>query len=333
MKRWFAPKGDLGIELNDYVIRALHRSTKDASFDVYEAPVPPGLVVQGEIDDTAALQSFLKETFDTWGVPRSETCFFVSDEAILTRPIEMPAESDYPTLDAFVAMELGQTIHVPFDVPSFDVFPTNEEETKGVLFAVPSEPVHALADTLNTMKYVPKVADVRMLSLARVLERIGYLHKNDEAVLVVDWSLNGLSAGIFRNYELEFLRFQQFPRFREHWSSKEKEMNMSSFATKELPYQLLVSEEEYIVAMANEFAEIGRLMNSYRFTLHNGEVEVQSMIVTGDHPLLDTIEQQLKEMYYGRIRQIRPEDFTEVYGKYPLRFASLVGLYEREDIK
>lgn len=328
-KRFARARGRVALEVNDYVVRAAVQSRADGPVVTFEAPMPSGVIVQGEIDEPDTLSDVLAEQFAAWGIAKgSDVRFFVSDEAILARSIDVnDADESYEDLLTYVTMEIGQTIHVPFEEPTFDVFPTNEEETKGTLFVAPAAPVTLLANALLDLKMKPSVADIKMLGLARTIRRMGELTKRDVPTLVANWGLNGLTVAIFRNSVLEFLRFQQFHNFREQWTV-DPELADGAF-----PYTLRTDPEQYELSIGSEFGEIGNIMNSYRFSLHKGEHHVEQILLTGDNPQLDLIERQLT-LAYGEtpIERLKETRFSTVYPNVPIRFAPLVGLFEREDV-
>ena len=124
----------------------------------------PGIIEGDTIRDEMALFDELKELVPAWGIKRHDVRFFVPDSSVMMKSFEHPTDVVAGKLKAYVEMELGQTIHLPFTHPLIDVYDENPNDGEATLFAAPSDEVSKMAGLLDDVSLNPTVADVRTLS-------------------------------------------------------------------------------------------------------------------------------------------------------------------------
>ena len=93
-------------------------------------------------------------------------------------------------------MELGHSIHLPFQDPLIDVYDADAEDGKAILFAAPSEEITKMVGMLLDVSLEPEAADIRALCNIRLLEHMSLLMPN-KTYLIAEWSINELSISIF----------------------------------------------------------------------------------------------------------------------------------------
>ncbi len=105
----------VALEVNEYVIRAIVMNSLDIKQAVvYEHPLQPGIIEGDTIRDEMALFDELKELVPAWGIKRHDVRFFVPDSSVMMKSFEHPTDVVAGKLKAYVEMELGRTIHLPF---------------------------------------------------------------------------------------------------------------------------------------------------------------------------------------------------------------------------
>ncbi|CAM3109983.1 pilus assembly protein PilM [Filibacter tadaridae] len=319
MFKKFGKKSFVCVELTDYVFRLLYKeSVEDTNFSVFELALNEGLVTHGQLLNELELFDLLKKTLSSWGMRKKDVRFFVPDQSVLMRPIDVPEEVQSANLRGFVEMEIGNSIHLPFDNPLFDVYDADPADGKAILFASPEEDVRGLADLYDDSSLHSKVAEIRMLANGRFLKKTN-VFSTDDSYLVADWSINGLSVGIFTNNELEFLRFQEIDSQFSQWKAEETKDKKVTFEFSGTPF-------DYDNQLIDQVGEIGRIINFYRFSLHKGDRTIEKIILMGDNPKMNLIREQTEQAQEQNVIVIDDMYMDRFYPNLNGRHAALVGL-------
>lgn len=318
-KRFKKKKRIVAIELNDYYIRALHYTEGDfASASIYEAALPTGIVVEEVVQDEMAFYDLFKDLVKEWGIARYDLYFFVPDHAVLMRVFNYPSELKVEKLKSYVEMEIGESIHLPFETPLIGVDTKGMKDGEAVLFAVPSEEITTLMRLYEDVRLEPAHLGVRALANLRFLEVTNYLNIN-RTYLVVDWSVEAASMSIYSDGKVDFLRYQSIETPRNAWQYVEAGENNYRFVyegDREL-YQRLLMDQGY---------EIERILNFYRFSLHKGEKSVDEIIMMGDHPEIETIVREVRSMIDIPVVVIDDAYVQSHYPSFGARDTALIGL-------
>src|SRR5690606_26822498 len=169
--------------------------------------------------DEMAMFELIKANVQNWGGKKQNVCFLVPDTSVLLKSFEHPPDVNGNDLKEFVQMELGRSIHLPFQEPLVDVYDSVEGDGKAMLFAAPPDEVGKIIGLLLDNHLQPQVADIRSLCNLRLLEHIEFIDSN-RTYLVTDWSINELSICIYSGGEVEFLRFQTIETAAENWKQE-----------------------------------------------------------------------------------------------------------------
>lgn len=313
----------VALELNEYVIRAIVMNSLDVNQAVvYELPLAAGIIEGDSIRDEMALFDEFKGLVDTWGIKRHDVRFFVQDSSVMMKTFEHPSDVVGNKLKAYVEMELGQTIHLPFTNPLIDVYDAKANDGEATLFAAPSDEVNKIAGLLDDVTLTPTVADVRSLSTIRFLEKID-LFTHQKSYLITDWSITGLSISIYTPGKLEFLRYQSIETSIKSWESRVVDEHEVSFT-----YDGQI--EEYRMLLIDQIAEIDRILNFYRFSLYKGEKAVDEIIILGDSPEMDYIVNEMRSNYETPIQFIDDPKVQSVYPHFKAKHIPLIGLVLKE---
>lgn len=316
-------KSHVSILVNDYVVRALVSNGSVLNQPViYEIPLPKTAVQEGSITDEMAMYELIKENVQNWGGKKQNVRFLVPDTSILLKTFEHPADISGKNLKEFVQMEIGQSIHLPFQEPLIDVHDPIEGDEKAVLFAAPPDEVGKMIGLLLDNHLNPQVADIRALCNLRLLEHIEFIDTN-RTYLVTDWSINELSICIYSNGEVEFLRFQTIDTDPNNWQQNIIENG-------EVEFNYTADLEDFRAATTDQVLEIDRMMNFFKFSLHKGEREVDEIVVMGDHPLLHSIEALLNENLPTPVSIVDDKVINEYFPTCKAKHATLLGLALKE---
>lgn len=317
--RFKKKKRIVAIELSDFYIRALHFIEGDIeNASVFEEVLPAGLVEEEVVQDEMQFYDLLSELVKKWGIAKDDLYFFVPDHAVLMRVFKYPDDLPIDRLKGYVEMEIGASIHLPFESPLIDVDTKGMKEGEAVLFAVPSEDILTLMSIYEDVRLEPTHLGIRALSNLRFLAETKYLAQ-ERTYLIVDWSVLSASMSIYSNGKVDFLRYQSIEVPKDSWVYKGDE---------EHGYRYIYEGdyEVYERLLIDQSYEIERILNFYRFSLHKGEKSVDEIVMMGDHPEIEAIVNQVRSVIDMPIRVIDDEYVSAHYPRYKAKHAALIGL-------
>lgn len=312
---------NVSIELNDYVLRAIISKGDLTQAHLLEMPLPTGIIQDGAIADEMALYEELKMHSNKLG-KKHPIRFFVPDTSVLMKQFDVPNDIDAKDLRGYVEMELGNTIHLPFQDPLIDTYDPFPDDGKAVLFAAPSEEVQKFINMLLDLNLSPEAADIRALCNLRLLDYIGLL-EDEKTYLVSDWSINELSICIYSSGNIEFLRFQTIDTDMEKWQSTTEHDG-------EVNFEYTGDIGDYRMIVTDQVLELDRMMNFFKFSLHKGERSVDEIVILGDNPLLENITSFLADNFALPIHTISDDVIAEHFPNMKAKHATLIGLALKE---
>ena len=316
-------KTHISIEIKDYVLRAIVAKGPDpASWKGFEFPLAQGIVENAVITDELALYEIIKEHVTKWAGKKQNVRFFVPDTSVLLKSFSHPSDVEPHQLKGYAEMELGLSIHLPFDEPLIDVFDPVEGDGEAMLFAIPSEEVNKMTGLCLDASLKPQAADIRGLCTIRLLESMQLLNE-EKTYLIADWSINELSICIFSKGNVEFLRYQSIETNLADWQAVQREENRISFTYKG-------EEDAYRLVILDQVLEFGRIINFFRFSLHKGEKTVDELIVLGDNPILPTIADLLGNNFNLPINVLNDAIIQKQFPGFSEPFTTLLGLALKE---
>ncbi|SCX89154.1 MULTISPECIES: pilus assembly protein PilM [unclassified Lysinibacillus] len=316
-------KSHVSIELKDYVLRAIvAKGPEPSQWHGYEYPLPVDIVENGAIIDEVALFEIIKEQVVKWTGKKQAVRMFVPDTTVLLKSFEHPKDVKPQELRGYAEMELGHSIHLPFQDPLIDVYDPDAEDGKAILFAAPSEEITKIVGMLLDVSLDPEAADIRALCNIRLLEHMSMLVPN-KTYLIADWSINELSISIFSNGQVEFLRYQSIETDMAQWQGKKVD---------EFSYQFLYNgeTEDYQMVVMDQVLEIDRMMNFFKFSLHKGEKTVDEIIILGDNPLLKSIGTLLSSNLETPLMIVDGAKIEKFFPYFKKEFSTLLGLALKE---
>lgn len=316
-------KSHVSVEFRDYVIRALVvKGPGIEQSELFEIPLEHGIISESAIVDDIALYNVLKKHAPKWGGKKQSVRMFVPDTSVLMRTFDHPNDVESDKLLEYVQMELGNSIHIPFDEPLIDVYDHIEGDGKAVLYAAPSEEINKTVGLFLDVNLTPDVADIRSLCNLRLLEKMELVDQ-EKTYLVADWSINELSICIYSNGNVEFLRFQMIETDMTKWMATGQEDNNIEFT-----YDGDLADYRSLVL--DQVLELDRMMNFFRFSLHKGEKSVDELIILGDNPILHLIGNTLRENLQTPLTVITDQIIDSHFPGFKAKHAALLGLALKE---
>lgn len=324
--------------IDDYVIRMAEsdRDGRSVTKSLKEKPIPAGLIESGKITDEIHFYEFMKELVQKWGIKHRKVRFYVPNSLVIMRPVEFSRKIKEENVKEYFMMEIGETIHLPFQQPIIDIHSpsfkqdvtpssdiSNQEKRQGILFAVPEEEVVKYTEIFADASLKPIAADVKELGVYR------YFYEKDQAergksYLFFELNLTSINLSIFHNDQLEFLRYQPLNVDIEGWEATCK-------ANKLLDWTYLGDESQQLGVIEDQINELERIMSFYRYSLHKGKQQVTDIIILGDYPNLAHVYQKINNQYDIATTLLDGDLFEGNDKKATTAFIPALGLSLKED--
>ncbi len=319
-------KRQVSLVYNDFALKVLTSSSNDlAHAEVHSIPLDEGIVVDGIIEDELAFFELLKDHVKNWGIKGQNVSFYVPESTVMMKAIEHPQElEDVVSIKQYVEMEIGRTIHLPFENPLIDIYDAKQGDGKATIFATNAEEVQKVVGLLTDAGLTPVVADIKVISLIRL---VNLLLPNlvNTTTLLANWSINELSLVIYSFGEVEFLRFQTIETERSKWQSRYTEDDFDYFYNDEI--------SQYQNALFEPLAEIERIINFYQYSLNKGEKGVDQIVVLGDSPELEYIAEMIESQVTLTVHVLTDQVMEEEFPNFKASQASLISLALKEVVK
>lgn len=280
----------VNIIINDHSIRYLELKQPKPPMPLKwgERLIPNGIVTNGKIVNYEILANILEECVNDWKIRNRQVRFLIPESFVIIRKVTIPAEVKDDEIKGYLYLELGSSIHLPFDEPVFDAVVLSQEQDKKevLIFAAQEENVMEYSNLLSEVKLEPIAAEVSPLAIYRLYHHLTP-KKLDEDLLIVQFGLNEVNICIFENTVPFFMHHLPIEYDEEHW---DKKLNRAG------QYDLIYTGDESDLSfqLEDSYKEINRLMDFYRYSLHQGKKQVSKILLTGDHPMLQQILKDLE---------------------------------------
>lgn len=295
----------INIVLDDYVLRIIENSGQDISSIrlVKEFMLPAGMIEHGKIKDELAFYDFMKNIVKELKIKNRPVRFYVPNALVIMRQVDIPAHLEGDAIKEHMMLEIGASLHLPFDNPVFDVHilpredealatnTNNSQETKqGILFAVPEAELLKYTEIFVDVSLKPMVADVEALGIYRYFYYMSDSFNEDAVYLIFKLNLTSTNISIFHRHQVEFLRFQHLDIDPTAWTMEETEDKKQHWV-----YQ--GDEAKLIGSIEDQIRELSRLMNFYRYSMNQGEKQVSHIVLTGDYPQIKEVMENMQTVY------------------------------------
>ncbi|SFB16269.1 MULTISPECIES: type IV pilus biogenesis protein PilM [unclassified Bacillus (in: firmicutes)] len=297
--------------INDHSIRFLElkQTNPPVTGRWGEKFLPPGIISEGKITDFETLENILEECVDEWKIHKRNVRFTVPDSLIIIRKVAIPADVEEDEIKSYLYMELGSSIHLPFEDPVFDIFPLKYKGTQKevVLFAAPEQYVMEYSNLLSGVKLNPIAADISPLALYRLYHSVNNV-KGDERVFKVHFTLTNVMMSIFENHIPQFMRHFPIELNIENWKIKRDRKGLYEYTYTGDSIKLQYQFEDI-------YKEMVKLMDFYRYSLNNGNQEVTKIVVSGDHPMLSAFTEEMVERSGIQVEVLQSGSVSSVKNK------------------
>ncbi|MBU9711017.1 type IV pilus biogenesis protein PilM [Evansella tamaricis] len=283
-------KASNAIQIKDHAIRyvAAKNPSISAVKSFGEKFLPKGIIEKGKIVDEKAFDDILEECVKEWKLKNKEVKFFTPDSSVFFRKLTIPLDIPDDEVRGYLNFEIGTSIHLPFEDAYFDFhfLPQTSEENREILFfATPEALMKQYRKKLEEFKLKPIVADVSSLCIYNLFSILGMADEK-EHYLVVEWDLTSINLSIFHQHIPVFMRniTQNF---------EEDDWEMGRWG--EVVDLHCKDKEKIEMQIKDNLSEMERVMNFYKYSLHQGEKEITTILVVGDHPMLASIKKSISE--------------------------------------
>jgi type IV pilus assembly protein PilM len=314
----------INLVLNDHSIRfvELKQSKPPAAQKWNERFLPPGIITDGKIVDIDSLSNILEECIDEWKIRRRPIRFIVPDSLVIIRKVSIPADIQDDEIKGYLYLELGSSIHLPFEEPVFDYYPlaSNGKTKDLLLFAAPEHFVMEYAELFSSLKLNPVAADISPLSLYRLYHYLEHASEK-EVLFTVQFDLTSVNLCIFEESVPLVMRQFALPFDIEKWEIKRDLAGL-------MECKYTGDSEELVIQFEDIFKEINKLVDFYRYSLSNEKKDITKFLLNGDHPMLTAIYDEMIERLEVPVERISFE--SEAKGSVPANLFLSLGLALKE---
>lgn len=318
----------INLILNDHSIRYVELKQRDPLTPGKwgERFLPEGVIANGYIQDGETLEHILEQCVDDWKIKGRKVRFIVPDPFVIIRKVPIPADIEDAEIRGYLYMEIGASIHLPFDEPVFDytILSDDGENKELMLYAAQEEKVTEYAELLEEVKLKPVAADISPLANYRLYRKQVPKKEEEEQLLIAQFDVHAVNISIFEDFVPIVMHNIPLDISDGEWERK---------LTKEGRYELnyIGQAENLSSQFADTYKEISRLIDFYRYTITHGKKNITKILVTGDHPYIDQIEKEMGERFEQKVMSIDPGKAAPNKGDFPPRTFNLaLGLALKE---
>jgi type IV pilus assembly protein PilM len=317
----------VNLVVNDHSVRfvELKQSNPPAAQKWCERFLPSGVITEGKITDIDSLANILEECIDEWKIKGRQVRFLVPDPLVIIRKVSIPADVQDDEIKGYLYLELGSSIHLPFEEPVFDYFPlAHNGKTKDLLlFAAPEQYVMEYAELFSSLKLNPIAADISPLALYRLFHQIGQASEN-EVLFTVQFDLTSVNLCIFEETVPLVMRQFPLPFDIDKWDIKQD-------MTGTMVFKYTGDTDELVHQFEDILNEINKLVDFYRYTLSNEKRDITKFLLNGDHPMLTAIFDEMNERFEIPVERIEQEGIENgKTGSVPANLLLSLGLALKE---
>ncbi|WNB92734.1 pilus assembly protein PilM [Bacillus sp. NEB1478] len=284
----FFNKKRINLVIQDHVIRYLDMRQPELlevkSFG--ERYLPEGIVQDGAILDRETLLILLEECVSEWGIKGREVQFLIPDSKLIIRKHQIPLEHKDDEIKGYLYMELGNSIHLPFEDPVFDYVLLDKKENMReiLLFAASEKMVTDYASLLEDAKLKPTIADASCVALYRLIYQKQLVTEEDHT-LCLQFDIPAVKLSVFHHHK---------PLFFNHLKM-ESEIKQWSFRQQAIEWK---GDSGYIHGLIEDkLIEIDRIVTYYKFNLNNGQQGITKIVLSGELPELKYIQNKLQAKF------------------------------------
>ncbi|UII55046.1 pilus assembly protein PilM [Cytobacillus spongiae] len=303
----------INLVITDHSIRyvELKQSNPPMAQNYGERYLPHGIITNGKIVDYETLSTILEECVREWKIAKRPVRFIVPDSFVIIRKVTVPSDVKDDEIKGYLYLELGSTIHLPLEDPVFDakILFTEENKKQVLIFAAPEQSVMEYSNLLLEQKLNPIAADISPLALYRLYYQLDQA-ATGERLMMIQLDVQTANICIFENHTPFFMHHLPIDYDETKW-----ELQLNRTGEYELKY--IGETNELMRQFSDVYKEVSRLMDFYRYSLHQGKEQVNKLLLHGDHPLIAGIKEEMSQQFDVPIEIIQ-EDRIEQGKEGPL---------------
>jgi type IV pilus assembly protein PilM len=281
-----------------------------------EKRIADGMISDGKIIEKEAFQFFLEECVLDWGIKRREVQFIVPNTQMIIRKMVISSDIEDDEVKSHLFLEIGTSIHLPFENPVFDVVVVgnNGDKKEIILVAAPEDIVMEYQQMLTAAHLKPVVADISPLAFYRYVYSLDITHRENHEMLLY-FSQANVTVSIFHDHQPVFFRPIGLGEDREVMDEQGYHNNFHAFQFDDV------------------MKEIDKVISFYRYTLTNDEAKINKIYAAGDHPMAEEIHTLLADRFEIDVIHV-PSVAHDAYTneELPSEFLLAVGLGLKEVI-
>jgi type IV pilus assembly protein PilM len=265
--------------------------------------LPDGIIREGRIIDRVTLSMILEECIGNWKIQRRSVKFLIPDPLVIIRKLKIPKDIKEDEIKGYLYLELGTSIHLPFEEPVFDIFilSKDSDSTEILLFAAPEQQVMEYSTLLSDLRLKPVSAEISPLAIYRLYHHLEMANE-DESLMVVQFDIDRINISMFENQAPIFMHYLPLEFNTLIWDIKRISPDKHELKFIGDPEELANTFEEY-------FKEMSKLMDFYRYSIHQGSKSITKILLNGDHPLLEIVYSEIENRFEVPVQTISSKLF------------------------
>ncbi|WP_406686700.1 type IV pilus biogenesis protein PilM [Rossellomorea vietnamensis] len=275
-------KNKINIVISDQWIRFVElKSVSPLHIHDYgEMRIADGMISDGKIIEKEAFQALLDECVLDWDLKKREVQFIVPNTQMIIRKMAISPDIEDDEVKSHLFLEIGTSIHLPFENPVFDVVVVGNkgEKKEIILVAAPENIVMEYQQMLTDAHLKPVVADISPLAYYRYIHSLDLTHSENHEMLLY-FNPSNVTVSIFHDHQPVFFRPISLGEEREVVDERSDHDEFQS-----LPFDDVMKE-------------IDKVLSFYRYTLTNDEAVINKVYVAGDHPMVGDIHTLLADRF------------------------------------
>ncbi|MEK3981057.1 hypothetical protein MKY37_18775 [Psychrobacillus sp. FSL K6-2836] len=301
-------------------IRILVGGRKNEYIKFIQQVIEEGTFQSGQIVHEERLIQQLTSIIKKHKLQGLPTFFSFSQHDLLLRSTTIPQSVPPSEWKGHLYLELGESFHLPFSDPIIEIVGDNRAMGKDevIALAVPEKDVNMIERILTKAKLRPVIIDVPFLSLYRLFAEMNKIEESAH-VLLIHLELDVMQLSMFNDHKPVYVRTMGIRPFE----------SFSGYETRTGFQYIQVDGNEMVLEghLAIIEKEVARLQSFYLYNLRNGKHAIDTICITGDHPLLPKIASNLQTNELLAVYQMTGDKWATKDGVHiPASFAELVGL-------
>lgn len=296
----------LGLEINDHRVLLAELRHKGGAYHlqkIVQAAIPLGVMAEGKIQQVDTLVNVIRQAMQDADIRTRKAHLVVPSQFVVIRHLQLP---DLPRvkLRKVIDFELKNSIHLPFEDPVYDFVKTGEVPqssegaegaaetlTEVALIAASASVIDPMVQVAKGVGLKPLSVDVRALALSRTCLKLCPRFER-QTTMFVDVAENWTDIHIFDGASLKFTRNVPMEldsyRLDRNRSKPLHVLDILEYFETNTDYRSFTNDLAY---------EIERSMNFYRYTLHNREANLSTIILSGLLPKSGVLQAYLQERF------------------------------------